>query len=98
MKANTLEGKRESVHTDFIMHSLGLGVCADTLVSMLHNCKSSFACIQVMPGVSRAANIKPSSMHMDLEWMLTAYIHVCLHGPMALLPVLAYRGRQQVIG
>ena len=32
MKANTLEGKRESVQTEFIMHSLGLSVCADTLV------------------------------------------------------------------
>ena len=32
MKANTLEGKRESIHTDFVMHSLGLGVCADTMV------------------------------------------------------------------
>ncbi|KAK9812481.1 hypothetical protein WJX73_003351 [Symbiochloris irregularis] len=32
MKANVLEGKRESVHTEFIMHTLGLTVCADTLV------------------------------------------------------------------
>lgn len=32
MKANTLEGKRESVHTEFIMRTLGLTVCADTMV------------------------------------------------------------------
>ena len=33
MKANTLEGKAESIHTEFILHILGLNVCADTLVS-----------------------------------------------------------------
>ncbi|KAK9865807.1 hypothetical protein WJX84_001141 [Apatococcus fuscideae] len=32
MKANTLEGKAESIHTEFILHILGLNVCADTLV------------------------------------------------------------------
>ena len=33
MKANTLEGKAENIHTEFILHILGLNVCADTLVS-----------------------------------------------------------------
>ncbi len=36
MKANTLEGKAESIHTEFILHILGLNVCADTLVSSRH--------------------------------------------------------------
>lgn len=34
MKANTLEGKAESIHTEFILHILGLNVCADTMVSL----------------------------------------------------------------
>lgn len=34
MKANTLEGKAESIHTEFVLHILGLNVCADTLVSL----------------------------------------------------------------
>lgn len=32
MKANAIEGKRESIETEYILHILGLGVCADTLV------------------------------------------------------------------
>jgi hypothetical protein len=32
MKANTIEGKREGIETDYVLHILGLGVCADTLV------------------------------------------------------------------
>ena len=32
MKANTLEGKRESIHTQYVLHTMGLDVCADTLV------------------------------------------------------------------
>ena len=32
MKANTLEGKRESIHTEFILRIMGLDVCADTQV------------------------------------------------------------------
>lgn len=32
MKANAIEGKRESIETDYVLHILGLGVCADTLV------------------------------------------------------------------
>ena len=32
MKANTLEGKRESIHTEYVLRTMGLDVCADTLV------------------------------------------------------------------
>ena len=32
MKANAIEGKRESIETEYVLHILGLGVCADTLV------------------------------------------------------------------
>lgn len=32
MKANAIEGKRESIETDYVMHILGLNICADTLV------------------------------------------------------------------
>ena len=30
MKANTLEGKRESIHTEYLLRTMGLGVCSDT--------------------------------------------------------------------
>lgn len=33
MKANAIEGKRESIETDYVLHVLGLNVCADTMVS-----------------------------------------------------------------
>jgi len=32
MKASAIEGKRESIETEYVLHILGLGVCADTLV------------------------------------------------------------------
>lgn len=32
MKANTIEGKRESIETEYVLHILGLSICADTLV------------------------------------------------------------------
>lgn len=35
MKANAIEGKRESIETEYVLHILGLGVCADTLVKTL---------------------------------------------------------------
>ena len=35
MKANAIEGKRESIETDYVLHVLGLNVCADTMVSPL---------------------------------------------------------------
>lgn len=40
MRANQLEGKRENVQTEFILHMLGLNVCADTLVSGLAGCRT----------------------------------------------------------
>lgn len=33
MKANAIEGKREGIETDYVLHVLGLSICADTLVS-----------------------------------------------------------------
>ena len=33
MKANAIEGKRESIETEYVLHILGLAICADTLVS-----------------------------------------------------------------
>ena len=39
MKANAIEGKRESIETEYVLHILGLGVCADTLVGF--NCQES---------------------------------------------------------
>ena len=35
MKANAIEGKREGIETEYVLHILGLGVCADTLVHAL---------------------------------------------------------------
>lgn len=32
MKAAAIEGKKESITTEFILHVLGLNVCADTMV------------------------------------------------------------------
>ena len=32
MKANAIQGKRESIETEYVLHILGLSVCADTLV------------------------------------------------------------------
>ena len=37
MKANTLEGKRESIHTEYLLHTMGLGVCADTQAGSIHD-------------------------------------------------------------
>ena len=37
MKANAIEGKRESIETEYVLHILGLGVCADTLVCLFPN-------------------------------------------------------------
>ena len=33
MKADAIEGKRESIETEYVLHILGLNVCADTMVS-----------------------------------------------------------------
>lgn len=33
MKATAIEGKRESIETEYVLHILGLNVCADTMVS-----------------------------------------------------------------
>ena len=37
MKANAIQGKREGIETDYVLHVLGLGICADTLVFFFHN-------------------------------------------------------------
>lgn len=35
MKANAIEGKRESIETEYVLHVLGLNVCADTMVNSM---------------------------------------------------------------
>lgn len=35
MKAAAIEGKRENIKTEFILHILGLNVCSETMVSCL---------------------------------------------------------------
>lgn len=42
MKANAIEGKRESIETEYVLHILGLGICADTLVKTLLSISSFF--------------------------------------------------------
>lgn len=49
MKANTLEGKRESIHTEYLLRTMGLGVCSDTQV---HTCR-----LLQQPGASQLAPV-----------------------------------------
>lgn len=34
MKADAIEGKRESIETEYVLHILGLNVCSETMVSL----------------------------------------------------------------
>ena len=36
MKANTIQGKRESIETEYVMHVLGLKICSETKVGPAH--------------------------------------------------------------
>ena len=44
MKAETLEGNRTSITTEFIIRMLGLGICSDTMVSPLTGSPSGTVC------------------------------------------------------
>lgn len=44
MKANAIEGKREGIETDYVLHVLGLTICADTLVRPEHNGRDTLQC------------------------------------------------------
>ena len=41
MKAETLEGNRTSITTEFVIRMLGLGICSDTMVSLLTGSKQN---------------------------------------------------------
>ncbi len=49
MKADAIEGKRESIETEYVLHILGLNVCADTMVSNANPWSCILAAIATCP-------------------------------------------------
>ena len=60
MKANAIEGKRESIETEYVLHILGLGVCADTLVGCLPKSYFFVLCVKMYVTFGRRLRLQGS--------------------------------------